>query len=390
MHMYRFRALAYHAPPPRGDLGAYASQLRVDEARELARELSKRREVWTIRAVSPPAEEAARTFGVSLEKYVEAFYEASREAAGYVAFPLSSLDPGLLAELVASYERAYFSVPYSEALEGAIIEALRRIPERAGWAASSRFAVAFGGAPVTAYFPVTTSEGEGVTLSLLYPSHVAGELEKGKSLAEALRSVAFEAHRLAYEAREAAGSKLQLVGIDLSLSPWGRDSVASLLEKLLGLPLFSPGTMSVLYTVNTLLSSLASQLGAVGFNEVMLPLAEDARLKELAAAGQLRFRDLTSSSFACVAGIDMAPIPSATEDSVLKGAMRDLAAAHTLKGRKLGLRLILVDADPGEEVDLGIFGKTPPSTPYSEKAVRKRLEACRERLHLRAEPPGKA
>lgn len=361
--MYRFRALAYHAPLPKGRLESYISQLRVDEARELARELSKRREVWTVRAVSPPAEEAAKALEVGLEKYVEAFYEASRGAAGYVAFPLSSLNPELLTELVASYERAYFSVPYSEALEEAVIEALRLIPEKAGWVAGSRFAVAFGGAPVTAYFPVTTSEREGVTLSLLYPSHIAEELEKGRSLAEAMRSVALEAYKLAHEAREAAGSELELLGIDLSLSPWERDSVAALLEKLLGLPLFGPGTLSLLHAVNKLLSSLASSLEAVGFNEVMLPLAEDTRLKELAAVGQLRLRDLLASSFTCVAGLDMVPIPSTTEDSALKGMMRDLAAAHALKGKRLGMRLILVDADPGEEVDLGVFGKTPVLDP---------------------------
>ncbi|MEM3892855.1 MAG: DUF711 family protein [Thermofilum sp.] len=361
--MYRFRALAYHAPLPRGDLDSYISQLRVGEAGELARELSKRREVWTVRAVSPPAREAAEALGVSLEKYVEAFYEEARRTAGYVAFPLSSLEPSLLAELAASYERAYFSAPYSTALENAIVEALRKLPEEAGWVAGSRFAVAFGGAPVTAYFPATTSEGEGFTLSLLYPNHVAEELERGKSLPEALRSVALEAYRLAHEAREAAGSSLKLLGIDLSLSPWERESVAALLEKLLGLPLFSPGTQGVLHLVNTALSSTASTLEAVGFNEVMLPLAEDARLKELAAVGQLRLRDLVAATFTCVAGLDMVPIPSTAEDSILKGLMRDLAAAHAVKNRKLGMRLILVDAEPGEEVDLGMFGKTPVLDP---------------------------
>lgn len=361
--MYRFRALAYHAPPPKGDLSGYVSQLRVIEAREIARELSKRREVWTIRAVSPPAYEAAKSFGVSLEKYVESFYEEAVKAAGYVAFPLSSLEPNLLVELAASYERAYFSAPYDTEHEDKIIEVLRKLPEKAGWVSGSRFAVAFGGAPVTAYFPVTTSEREGFTLSLLYPNHISEELGRGKSLYEALRDTALEAYRLAHEAREATGTSLQLLGIDLSLSPWEKESVAALLEKLLGFPLFSPGTQGLLYRVNAALGSIASSLDAVGFNEVMLPLAEDARLKELAAVGQLRLRDLVAATFACVTGLDMVPIPSETEDSVLKGIMRDLAAAHAVKGRKLGLRLLLVDAEPGGEVDLGMFGKTPVLDP---------------------------
>ena len=358
--MYKFRALAYHAPPASGSLDEYVSRLKLDELKRVAGELARRREVWTVRAVSPPADEAA---GVSLGKYVEAFYEAAKEVAGYVAFPLARLDASELAELMVSFERAYFSAPYAEEQEGEIVRALREVPERAGWVAGSRFAVAFGGRPVTAYFPVTTSEAEGLSLSLLYPNHISSLIEGGASLSEALRQAALEAYRLAYEALDASGSRLPLHGVDLSLSPWDTDSVAALLEKLLGAPLFTPGTLHLLRAVNEALSALASSLRAPGYNEVMLPLAEDARLKELAAVGHLRFRDLLAATPACVAGLDMVPVPATVEDRVLRWVMRDLDAARRLKGRPLGMRLILVGAEPGEEVELGAFGKTPVLDP---------------------------
>lgn len=361
--MYKFRALAYHAPPAAGSLDGYLSRLKLEEVGRLAKELSAKREVWSVRVVSQPVEAAAGALGVKPAEYVEKFYEEAIKVCNYVAFPLQSLNPGELVELMRTFERAYFSVEYSDEREGAIVEALRRIPEEAGWVAGSRFAVSFGGRPVTPYFPVTTSEVEGVTLSLLYPTHVAELIESGMTLPDALRTVALEAYRLAYEALDRSGAKLALLGLDLSLSPWASDSVAALLEKLLGLPLFSPGTFAVLRAVNEALSLLASSLGAVGFNEVMLPVAEDDRLKELAAVGQLRFRDLLAASAACVAGLDMVAIPSTTEDRVLRWVMRDLEAASRLKRKPLGMRLLLVSAAPGEEVDLGMFGKTPVVDP---------------------------
>jgi len=363
--VYKFRALTYHAPPAAGSLDGYLSRLRLDEVGKLARELSAKREVWSVRAVSPPVEDAAGALGVKPAKYVEGFYEAAVKVANYVAFPLRRLEPGELVEMMRSFERAYFSVEYAEGEEEGIVEALRRIPEEAGWVAGSRFAVAFGGRPVTPYFPVTTSEVEGLTASLLYPTHVAELVEGGEPLPDALRATALEAYRLVYGAIDRAGASLPLIGLDLSLSPWGSDSVALLLEKLLGLPLFSPGTLSVLKAVNGALSLLASSLGAVGFNEVMLPLAEDDRLKELAAVGQLRFRDLLAATPACVAGLDMVPLPSTTETRVLKWVMRDLDAASKLKRKPLGMRVLLVGAAPGEEVELGMFGSVPVLDPLA-------------------------
>ena len=337
--------------------------MKLDDAGRLAKELSAKKEVWSVRVVSPPVEDAARALDVKLSKYVEEFYEVATKVANYVAFPLRRLEPSELVELMRSFERAYFSVEYRPDDEEAVIEVLRRVPEEVGWVAGSRFAVAFGGRPVTPYFPVTTSETEGATASLLYPTHLAELIDGGETLLDALRATALEAYRLVYSAIDRCGTGLPLLGLDLSLSPWASDSVAALLEKLLGMPLFSPGTFAVLRSVNEALSLLASSLGAVGFNEVMLPLAEDDRLKELAAVGQLRFRDLLATAPACVVGLDMVLLPSTTETRVLKWAMRDLDAASKLKRRPLGMRVLLVGASPGEEVELGMFGKTPVIDP---------------------------
>jgi len=59
----------------------------------------------------------------------------------------------------------------------------------------------------------------------------------------------------------------------------------------------------------------------------------------------------------------MVLIPSTVDDRVLRGVMRDLYSLHLLKGRTMGMRVILVGAEPGEDVELGEFGKTPVMDP---------------------------
>ncbi|MEM1508563.1 MAG: DUF711 family protein [Thermofilaceae archaeon] len=361
--MYKFRALVYHAPPASGSLEGYLSRLKIDEVKRLVEELSKRREVWSVRIVCPPVYEASSTFNVSMEKFLETFYDTVIKTVNYVAFPLSWLESGKLAELMLSFERAYFSVVYSEKLASEIIKALREIPEKAGWLAGSRFAISFGKRPVTSYFPVTTSETEGYTLSLLYPSHVEKEISEGMALPDSLRKTVLDAYRIVYDALDNVNATTPFHGIDLSLSPWQKDSVASFVEKLQGIPFGNPGTISTIKAINEALLLLASSLKTIGFNEVMLPLAEDDRLKELASTGQIAFKDFLYLTLVCVVGLDMIPLPSTTDDVVLRGLIRDLETAKKIKGRTLGMRILLVDAEPGTEVDLGFFGRTPVLDP---------------------------
>lgn len=361
--MYKFRALTYHAPPASGSLDSYLSRLKMDEVKRFVEELSKRREVWSVRIVCPPVYEASSIFNVSMEKFLEAFYEVTIKTANYVAFPLSRLESGELAELMLSFEKAYFSVVYNEELTGEVIKVLREVPEKAGWLAGSRFAVSFGKRPVTPYFPVTTSENEGYTLSLLYPSHIEKEISEGVALPDSLRKTVLDAYRVIYDALNSINATVPFHGVDLSLSPWQKESVAALIEKLQGMPFGNPGTISTVKALNEALQLLASSLKTTGFNEVMLPLAEDDRLKELTGTGQVTFKDFLYLTLVCVVGLDMVLLPSTTDDAVLRGLINDLEAARRVKGRSLGMRILLVDAEPGTDVDLGFFGKTPVLDP---------------------------
>jgi len=175
----------------------------------------------------------------------------------------------------------------------------------------------------------------------------------GERVREIALTVGSECERVGEEVRVAFS------GLDLSISPWMEESVVPLLEEVKGGPLGVPGNFYALYQLNRALRGIGEEVGAIGFNEVMLPLAEDEVLKERVEAGEIAFRDFLALVAVCVAGLDMVPIPSWTDDRAIAGVLRDLGAFRGLKGKTVGVRLIPVGVEAGEEVDLGEFGKTP-------------------------------
>lgn len=271
----------------------------------------------------------------------------------YVAVPLAEApEPRELVEVMVSYERLYTSLEYNSARAEEIAALLRSISEAAP-ILGTRFAVSFGERLQTPYFPATVTREEGVTLSLLYVRMFKENLRRLENLWRALKTL-----------EEASLKTLPgFLGADLSLSPWMEESVAELIEGMTGSVFASPGTISAIKLLNDTIAGLAERLRAVGFNEVMLPLAEDDRLKELAALGHLRLSHLLSYAHVCVAGLDMVVIPDEVEFKVLTGLLRDLEAIHSMKRRTLGLRLILAPAEEGDEIQLGMFGKVPVISP---------------------------
>ncbi len=367
--MYKIRGLALHADPPasRGEFREYLEELE-DGARlleEVSRRLSGEFEILSTRLVLPPVERLEAGVGaLGIRELVELDELAKSEGVDLVALPLASMERrevlDLVPEALGETERLYISVRLGE--EADLMRAsslMKEVSERAGWTAPCRFAYSLGEQPVTPYFPVTRSERHCLTACLLYASELSEEAKRGgvRRVGERVREIALAVRGKCERACEEV--RVAFSGLDLSISPWMEESVVPLLEEIKGGPLGVPGNFYALYELNKSLREIGEEVGAIGFNEVMLPLAEDEGLKERAKTGEIAFRDLLALVAVCVAGLDMVPIPSWTDDRAIAGVLRDLGAFRRLKGRTVGVRLIPVGVEAGEEVDLGEFGKTP-------------------------------
>jgi len=219
---------------------------------------------------------------------------------------------------------------------------------------ATRVAVAMHSNPLESpYFPDSTSSGvEGVGFSFLLPKSLEefyrarGSLEE---YADVLKSFVSE---LAACARE---SGFERVVVDYSISPWMDNSVVKLLE-CVGFKLLEPGFLYGVHALNKLVNRFTAVCGyAGGFNEVMLPYAEDSALRDAGLKGLIRARDFLYFSSVCVAGPDMLVLPESTEK--LAGLILDAYSVWLVKKRAMSLRAIPVASMPGDTVDLGRFGK---------------------------------
>ncbi|MBO3800362.1 MAG: DUF711 family protein [Candidatus Brockarchaeota archaeon] len=223
----------------------------------------------------------------------------------------------------------------------------------------SRLSISIGNSILTPYFPTACNiyGEEGLAISLLYPSLLRNKLLN--QFQDILAEVYASTEKVGFKLSENLGVKYY--GIDASLSPWMEESVAEIIEFASGVRMPLPSTFSTIKEVNTMIGSAiqAAGVNATGYNEVMLPVAEDNVLKERVASDEVRLRDLVHLTAACVAGVDMVVISDDTPRSILKGVFKDLFEISVLKNKTLGVRIIFAPAEPGETIKLGFFGETP-------------------------------
>ena len=259
------------------------------------------------------------------------------------------IEPSIFIKLMTS-TKSYGSILIDEANKAQLItELLYRMEP----SVSRRFAALIGSELETPYYPASANirGGTGIALAILYPSDLIG--------ARGLNDIRNRLETLLKKAEEFGRLVADLVGVeyrglDASLSPWGWESTVDVLEQF-GPRIGSPGFMKIIWDINRELTALPVK--KLGFNEVMLPLAEDERLKERARAGLITFKDLVAYSSVCVAGVDMVPIPMTNIDNVTK-VVEDLYAISQVKKRPIGLRLIPSVKETGD-IEIEGFGATP-------------------------------
>lgn len=371
----KIRALTYHLPLPSKEtqLNNYlesALPFNFEKLRNIFRTKSKL-DILTRRIVFPYFEEIEALFDIRIEKFIEYVYEkyGERKDIDYIGIPLSEFKKEYMdkiPEMFLTYPKLFISIKYDPNNIPINIELLRNISSKSGWINATHFAFSFGNQLVTPYFPASISKGKGITISLLYPNYILKESEKDNNIIDPLVKAARFILNISSSTLNEFSIAGKFLGIDYSLSPWKDESIAKLLEKINNKLTFSlPGTLSSIFQTNLALLKVATNYKGIGYNEIMLPLAEDNYLKELVRNNEITFSDFVSLISVCVAGLDMIPIPSWTDSRILEGIFKDIHSLSLHKGKTLGLRLILADAEPEEEIDLGMFGYTPVLDPLS-------------------------
>ncbi|MCQ4344453.1 MAG: DUF711 family protein [Sulfolobales archaeon] len=198
---------------------------------------------------------------------------------------------------------------------------------------------------VTPYFPSGTGDVAlpSLSASVLYVSEFDRNQEV-QALAKADELAKTYARNLG----------LKYLGLDVSLSPWKEESLGRVIEQLSGRRLFEPSHLSTVFEINQRVfkAAVLAQVNALGFSEVMLPVAEDDVLTQRVSEGSLRLRDLISLSFVCVAGLDMIAVRA--DRDLLASLIKAMYAVYYVKRRPVGMRVI---PTPGGDVVLKKFGR---------------------------------
>jgi uncharacterized protein (UPF0210 family) len=301
--------------------------------------------VWTLRiALSPVRVEALMDVASSVKSIPEEI--------SYIAIPLEGLgvdDVDTIIDLLTNTSRIFLSIHGGEREYSLFIRMLMKLSSNPQLC--TRIAFAIDKPMLTPYFPIASSPegGFGVASALLY----VNDLLNAQDLTRKINDVFLKAYSLVNEVSLKLNA--ECYGVDLSLSPWMEESVAVLIERIKGKPFNECGTYKAIFNLNCLIKAVSSQPGCVGFNEVMLPYAEDSRLMSLGEMGLLNVYDLISLASVCVAGLDMVVVPY----EGLEDMLWDTYAVLKSKNKPSGVRVIPVRANPGDRVNLGRFGEVP-------------------------------
>jgi hypothetical protein len=226
---------------------------------------------------------------------------------------------------------------------------LKKIQKELGETECTRIGFSVGNQFETSYFPVTRSARKGISASLrMIPEIDANDLDSS------LEKIVRRYDRLLNDLSKALG--LPFIGIDASVSPWMEESSAALVEKISGRNFMSIGTLGAIDKINKAIKKLKN-IRLTGFNELMLPYAEDSRLMELGSKGMINPEDLISLISVCVAGLDMIVVGADEHD--IRRMMEDSVSVAIRRRKRIGIRIVPTDANPGDIIKLGRFGDVP-------------------------------
>lgn len=145
--------------------------------------------------------------------------------------------------------------------------------------------------------------------------------------------------------------KDSFIGFDTSLAPFPQDeiSIANAIEKVLGKPFGSSGTLSICRILTRVMKE--NNIKKTGLCGLMLPVVEDNVLAKRGIEGRYTARELLLFSSVCATGLDTVPISGDTSVEDLADCYLDLVTLAIKLNKPLSARFYFEpDKKPGDTV----------------------------------------
>ena len=281
-----------------------------------------------------------------------------------------------LAEVLNSTERISGALNAGSTQSGLNVDAVKQFVSQLfqmSPKASSRTAVIVNSPQDSPFIP-SAHHGPGmpnasVNIAVSGPGVIAEAIRRSKpftfqELYEVVKRAAFKVTRLGELVGRAVSEELgvNMGAVDLSLapSPTVGDSVAEILETMGISRVGGPGSVAALALLMDAVKkggSMATNLVG-GLSSAFIPVSEDPIMANRVREGYLELSDLLAMSAVCNSGIDMVGVSKRVGHERITALILDVLTMGIVLNKILGVRLIPLEAGPGEEVDLGgLLGK---------------------------------
>ena len=324
-------------------------------------------EVQTVRIATHPFPEQVPSLDINL--LVE---HANRleEVAKNAGFDYVSLGPALperpesyqlIPEVLTKTKLVFFSGLMTTSNGGVSIPSVRacaHVIQQASTIstdgfANLRFAALANVPPGAPFFPAAYHKGETPSFALAMEaadlavdafSNAANLEEARKSLIDCIESHAKELTHISKSLAEKF--PVAFGGIDFTMAPFPEEALSfgTAMENI-GVP--AVGQHGSLASASILADTLdRASFQRAGFNGLMMPVLEDAKLAARAADGNLSVKDLLLYSAVCGTGLDTLPLPGDTTEDEINAVLLDLASLAQRLDKPLTARLMPI---PGKQ-----------------------------------------
>jgi uncharacterized protein (UPF0210 family) len=331
-------------------------------------------QVQTIRIATQPFPEYTRGMNpqqaVDFFKLVDALAEQQMFAMSIGPAMLNANDPtsqaDLLAEILAHTKNLNGSlvVAGEDGVRWAAVGAAARVMKKLETSTEHsqgnfRFAAVANVPPLVPFFPAAYQTGFGHQFAIAIESApvVAAAVKNAPDIASARQRITDALAAVAFDVEGHAGrvdseTGWTYMGIDLSPapSPAPNASIGAAIEELTKQPFGMSGTLTAAATLTAAIKDV--KVKQTGYNGLMLPILEDARLAQRWSEGRISADALLAYSAVCGTGLDTIPLPGDTTPEQLSLTIADMASLSVKWHKPLSARLMpVVGKGWGETTD---------------------------------------